>query len=292
MIITAPFAEHLYTVLFISFLLLIGLLYIPERFRRFRFLNFLLSIALIGAGQAYNKHFRKAFVLSGAWLGALLLLYYDVIGDGNMNFNTGDSNIAAWIFLPAWGFAIIDGLWFTETETKRTKRLLKLRRKERALAKEIREKQLLVNIRTAHQNDQAIGLDTNILMHEEDVIVNELVKGRIFMSWVVLNELDGLKKSHNKDRRRRAQQAFDRIETFQTQSEFRIVSPPEDHYIRKQNLNAYDNDDKIVATYLKMQQEGEKISVFANDKNVRIKCRQLQVPVIEAENVQAEADAS
>ena len=73
------------------------------------------------------------------------------------------------------------------------------------------------------------AIDTNILMHEPDLLVylleNEPVN--LCMSMMVFSELDGLKKSNSIATSKRAQTAFDVIEAFQRANKIRIVKDTE-----------------------------------------------------------------
>lgn len=95
------------------------------------------------------------------------------------------------------------------------------------------------------------AVDTNILMHEPDMLLYLLAKSnlRLFMSMVVFTELDGLKKSENVVTRTQAQTAFDVIEEFQRRGNLHLLQVPKNDELRKYGLGS-SPDEKIIGTYL------------------------------------------
>ncbi|SFM22509.1 PIN domain-containing protein [Salibacterium qingdaonense] len=268
----------LISIIFISMMLIV---IIPFRKKTSRFLNFVLSVAFPGLGQIYNSQYIKGFIILSTLLVSMIIDNY--IPSNSSTDNTGDNsdNVLGAIILFIFAAVIVDGLIFTNT----TKKLLKKKRHIKELLAKTQNRAyidaVINNIKTDFQQGFAIGLDTNVLMHEEDQVIDTLAQGKVVISRTVLNELDGLKKNNESQTRKLAHRAFDRIEKLQTSTSVTIKKVPDNKFLEEQELNPRDNDDKIIGTYLNTENKDERIKMFAIDRNVRIKCRNLHLPILD-----------
>ncbi|MFD2705833.1 PIN domain-containing protein [Salibacterium lacus] len=269
------------TLVSIIFILMMLIVIIPFRKKTSRFLNFVLSVAFPGLGQIYNSQYIKGFIILSTLLVPMIIGNYIPVSSSSDSAEDNPNNVLAAINLLIFAAVIADGLIFTNT----TKKLLKKRRHVKELLAKTQKKAyadaVIDNIKTDFQQGFAIGLDTNVLMHEEDQVINSLAQGKIIISRTVLNELDGLKKNNESHTRKLAHKAFDRIEKLQTSTSVTIKKVPDNKFLAEQELNPQDNDDKIIGTYLNTEHTDESIKMFAIDRNVRIKCRNLHLPVLD-----------
>lgn len=125
----------------------------------------------------------------------------------------------------------------------------------------------------------SFAIDTNILMHEPELLV-KLVREKqptIVMCKTVFKELDGLKKSHDRNTRFKAQQAFNVIETLQQVGCIDIGYF--DEFRSQFNLRG---DERIIATYIALKKTKYPDLVFiSNDKGARIIAREANLPVVD-----------
>lgn len=131
--------------------------------------------------------------------------------------------------------------------------------------------------------DYEFAVDTNILMHEPDLLLYLLEKSdlRLFMSMVVFTELDGLKKSENVVTRTQAQTAFDVIEEFQRRGKLELLQVPTNDELRKYGLGS-SPDEKIIGTYMWARERHHPNLIFiSNDKGARILARNAGMPIVE-----------
>ena len=152
------------------------------------------------------------------------------------------------------------------------------------LGRRMREVKAQAKVVVAHQkNGKEFAIDTNILMHEPDLLIYLLEKTQIhlFVSQMVFNELDGLKKSTDRDTRRNAQMAFDVLEAYQKREQITFLKIPKTDAIRPYGLGG-SPDEKIIGTYLQEAEKRDQGFVFlSNDKGARIIARNVGMPVVE-----------
>lgn len=133
------------------------------------------------------------------------------------------------------------------------------------------------------QENYEFCIDTNILLHEPDLLVyileNEPVP--LHVSMTVFKELDGLKKNKEPLTRKRAQFAFDIIEEYQRKGLIKLIETPSYNELRRKGLSDTP-DDKIIGTYLNESHKGKQKLIFlSNDKGARIIARNSGLPVAE-----------
>lgn len=125
------------------------------------------------------------------------------------------------------------------------------------------------------------ALDTNILMHDLLMLVAYLrdTNAPLVISKQVFNELDGLKKGTG-ETRKRAQLAFDLLESFQEHGRLKLLDIPNRTKLEKFQLSN-SADDKIIGSYLMdIQRNNSKLAFLSNDKGARIIARQVNMPII------------
>lgn len=223
--------------------------------------SLVLSLIGPGIGQAYNRQFIKGIIYFGLFI--VFIFFVKAFPEYD--------NYYAWIFVGYYILIIFDAVNGTSKAARNA--VVQKRTKEvQKKAKKLLEYQ-----------DHEFGVDTNILMHEPDLLVYMLEKDglELYMSMMVFNELDGLKKSENVVTRTQAQTAFDVIEEFQRRSKLHILKTPKTDDIRKYGLGG-SPDEKIIGTYLR-EREGKhpKLMFISNDKGARILARNAGMPIVE-----------
>ncbi|ADH97765.1 PIN domain-containing protein [Salisediminibacterium selenitireducens] len=219
-----------------------------------------------GLGQAYNGQLTKAILFISIY--PLLL----IVGFFSQEL-FAETNLLAYTFFGGYTLSLIDA---GRSAKYGKMRFLKLKRQEDVKAK-------INQLLTYYQSEYKLAVDTNILMHEADLLVNllEQQKKEIHMSKIVFEELDGLKKSHHDTTRKKAQLAFDVIEEYQRRGLLKIMKGAKSDEIRKYGLG-HSSDERIIGTYLLAQNELEsKFVFFSNDKGARIMARDAGLPVVE-----------
>ncbi|VEF46576.1 nucleotide-binding protein PInc [Bacillus freudenreichii] len=221
----------------------------------------ILSAIGMGFGQAYNRQIVKAVFFAA-------LIPIIKLSGLTLEKDTYNSIVAV-IFL----LYLADAGIFASSGRRRVARLRR--------NKEVIKKAAL--IKKYRQKDHQFAVDTNILMHEPDLLVHLMEKEnfRLNMSMVVFGELDGLKKNSNPLVRKQAQLAFDIIEEYQRRGQLRILKTPKTDDIRKYGLGG-SPDEKIIGTYLRELHNGMPNLIFlSNDKGARIIARNVGMPVAE-----------
>lgn len=220
-----------------------------------------LTLVGMGFGQAYNRQMIKAAIA------LVLFSSYILVNRAGMM----EEDISMWIFFGYYALVMVDAGWSASKAEK--KRLI-----------QNRNKQLQSKVKAIlNYPDYQFAVDTNILMHEPDLLVYLLEKENmdLYMSMMVFSELDGLKKSENRITRQQAQLAFDVIEAFQRRNKLHILKTPKTEHIRKFGLGG-SPDEKIIGTYLQGIKESEhKLMFLSNDKGARIIARNVGMPVVE-----------
>jgi len=248
----------------------VGFLYFGYLHRRiFRnrkngeFMSIVLTVLGPGLGQAYNRQMKKAIVAFILIFTFLVLVQQDVITSEN----------ALYVFFGIYFLIAVDAFMGTKKAYERTlreSRMKILRSKAKKIA-------------THQADEQNFAIDTNILMHEPDFLVYLLENHDmdLYMSMMVFNELDGLKKNDNVITRKKAQMAFDVIEEFQRRNKLHLLKTPKTEAIRKFGLSG-SPDEKIIGTYLRaIHSDKLNLMFLSNDKGARIIARNVGLPVIE-----------
>lgn len=127
----------------------------------------------------------------------------------------------------------------------------------------------------------SFGLDTNILMHYPNEIFELLKNDTILISREVQKELDGLKKSTDKEAASNARRAFKALEDAQTQGQSIKIMPSVDlktltHFGLNDSM-----DDRILAPYLDLYKQGKAVCFISNDRGAKITARNAGIPVLE-----------
>ncbi|RWZ59113.1 hypothetical protein EQV77_09220 [Halobacillus fulvus] len=132
----------------------------------------------------------------------------------------------------------------------------------------------------------APALDTNMLMHStlSLVALYRDSDAPLYISRMVLNELDGLKKNNDVKTRKKAQLGFDLVEMFQQADRVKVIEVPA-HKERERLGVAHDTDSKIIASYIA---DGSNVFFLSNDKGARITARNTSLDVFEEETFSLE----
>lgn len=218
----------------------------------------------MGFGQAYNRQLIKA-VFFAAIIPVLVIVHKSGLYFDKSTYGT----VVAVVVL----LCLADAGIFASSGKRRVTRMERSR--------DVMKKAEL--IKRYRQKDHEFAVDTNILMHEPDLLVHLMEKEnfKLNMSMVVFGELDGLKKNDNPYVRQKAQLAFDIIEEYQRRGLLNMLRAPKTDEIRKYGLGG-SPDEKIVGTYLKELHNGRPNLIFlSNDKGARIIARNVGMPVAE-----------
>lgn len=223
----------------------------------------IMNLIAVGMGQAYNRQLVKGIVFFVAFV--ILIISYRV--------STFVANYFIVFMVGFYAIVLIDG--YRNAFTARRRTLVQLRMK----VLEDKTQQLL----KYREQNHKFAVDTNILMHEPDLLVYLLENESfdLYMSMTVFNELDGLKNREGMVTRKKAQVAFDVIEEFQRRNKLHLLKTPKTDVIRKYGLNS-SSDEKIIGTYLHELHNGhDKLMFLSNDKGARILARNAGMPVVE-----------
>lgn len=222
-----------------------------------------LSLVGMGYGQAYNRqYFKGLFFCISIGLSILGL---------RQEFMEINLAVCGYIFIGLLLVSVIDAGLGSKSAQKRIKQSMQ---KQHFQAR-------IDTVLQHNRNNQEFGVDTNILMHEPDLLVYLLEKESIPLniSMSVFNELEGLKKNENQLTRKRSQLAFDIIEEYQRKGQLKIIKTPSTEYLREKGLSG-SPDDKIIGTYLmQFLSENQNIIFLSNDKGARIIARNVGLPV-------------
>lgn len=124
-------------------------------------------------------------------------------------------------------------------------------------------------------------VDTNILMHESELLIHLLVEEsfELTICMIVFNELEDLKKNDKLATRKQAQVAFDIIEDYQHKDLLTILEEPAFEILKGYGLG-WSPDDKMIGTYLnEFKNSRPTIMFLSNDKGARIIARNVGLPV-------------
>lgn len=222
-----------------------------------------LSFLGIGFGQAYNQQLGKA-------------LFFMILTPVLSNLNrSGILNLSQNQF----GLIMIAVILISVIDAGRNAKTTKLRMNKHARQKELQTK--VTAIRKYREGQHQFAVDTNILMHEPDVLVYLLDHDdiQLCLSKTVYNELDSLKNSTQHLTRKKAQLAFDIIEAYQRKGALQIIQTPKTEDLRKLGLSS-SSDEKIIGTYLHAFHNGQpQVMFLSNDKGARIIARNVGLPV-------------
>lgn len=219
----------------------------------------------MGFGQVYNLQLKKGVLFFLMIIGLVIIGPLDAWG---LETKTLQITLLGMVLL-----TLIDAGFSAENAGKR---IQLLKRKQ-----ELQEK--LKKLLAYRQDNFEFGLDTNILMHESDLLdrLMEQSPSSLFVSMSVYKELDGLKNNKDPLTRKKAQFAFDVIEKHQKNGLIKLIETPTYNELRRRGLND-SPDDKIIGTYLQETNKGQyKIIFLSNDKGARIIARNAGLPVAE-----------
>jgi hypothetical protein len=219
-----------------------------------------LSLIGIGFGHAYNGQIVKAFIYSLLIHGVVYAAFYYE---------------SRKIFLVGLTLYLISFI-----ATGKNVKFAKLKVRKEIRLKEIKKKlQELVKYK---EDGYELAVDTNILMHEPDLLVYLLDHEDMYinLSKSVYKELDGLKNNKSRIVRQQAQLAFDVIEEYQRRERLKMIETPKGEAMKKYGLG-HDPDDKIIGTYIKETKGGRKLIFLSNDKGARIIARNAGLSVAE-----------
>lgn len=224
-----------------------------------------LSFVSIGVGQAYNRQIVKSIL----FIALYLVLFTNIIKEGENS--SGWAMFFVLLVLPV--LSMIDANYSSRRMNKR-------------LAKKQQKKQLQQRaglLAAYHENNHQFAVDTNILMHDADLLIHLLGTKQIklIVSSQVFKELDRLKTNREKLTRMRAQLAFDVIEAYQRKGLLELIQVPSYEKLQRLALST-SADEKIIATYLHEFKNGASNLLFlSNDKGARIIARNVGMPVAE-----------
>lgn len=224
-----------------------------------------LSFISIGLGQAYNRQLVKSIL----FLALYLVLFVRITKQGD--------DFSGWaVFFVLFVLPILSMFEANYSSGKMNQRLAKKQQK-----KQLEQRAGLLT--TYHENNHQFAVDTNILMHDADLLIHLLGTKQIklIISSQVFKELDGLKNNKEKLTRMRAQLAFDVIEAYQRKGLLKLIQVPTYDKLQKLALST-SADEKIIATYLYEFKNGANNLLFlSNDKGARIIARNAGMPVAE-----------
>lgn len=219
----------------------------------------------MGFGQVYNLQLKKGALFFLLIFGFIIIGPLDAFG---LEPQTLQLSLVGMILL-----TLIDAGFNAENAGKR----IQLSKRKQELQKKL--KKLL----EYKEDNFEFGIDTNILMHEPDLLVRflEQTPSSLYISMAVYKELDGLKNNKDVLTRKKSQFAFDIIETYQKKGLINLIETPNYHELRRRGLND-SPDDKIIGTYLQEINKGQRKLIFlSNDKGARIIARNAGLPVAE-----------
>lgn len=224
-----------------------------------------LSFFAIGWGQAYNRQPLKAMFFP-----ALHMTVYSSVA----YMYSGKSLLVS--VLTLLGVPILSFIDARYSSKRMNERAMKTNYYHQL-------KMRAVHLTTYHHNHHQFALDTNILMHESDILVYLLENERISIaiSDLVYNELRGLTYHQDSLTKQRAQLGLDVIEAFKEKGLFKLLHTPSSARLKKIELDS-SPDEKIIGTYLEEFSKGNtRLLFFSNDKGARILARNYGMPVME-----------
>ena len=232
--------------------------------------SFLFALMGIGFGQAYNRQIKKAIAFLSMYPLILLIAGLFIWTKKEITDEIGDFAAIAILIL-----IIVSAIDAVISARKASKIVINELR-----TKEVNKKRDYLF--TYIEKGYSFALDTNILIHEPDLIVSLLnnKNGTINLSKIVFQELDGLKKNSDPVTRKRAQLSFDIIEEYQRQGALKLIEGAKSDEIRQFGLGSTP-DERIIGTYIKAQNQGQKLLFISNDKGARIIARNIGLPVAE-----------
>lgn len=130
--------------------------------------------------------------------------------------------------------------------------------------------------------DTAFGIDTNILMLFPDEIFGVLRNETVLMSSEVQNELKLLANSLDRAVSANARRAFRAVEAARLNGQQVILLPSADLGTIKEFELKDTTDDRIVAAYLKYDQEKGNTCLIAHDRGIRLTAGTKGLAVLEA----------
>ncbi|MDQ0255653.1 hypothetical protein J2S74_003035 [Evansella vedderi] len=125
-----------------------------------------------------------------------------------------------------------------------------------------------------------LGFDTNVLIDYGPILEDIPKSVPVLISKQVMKELDRKKKDEELGFfSRRASSCIERLQTNGNSVKFTTVT---DEFLKKHKLDPSDPDDRIIGSYLKIQQEGSRNVLFiSRDRNARIAARNAGLTVLD-----------
>ncbi len=264
----------------------IGLIYITNQILPIVLL-LLHSAAIVYAVKEQRK---KAGNLFGIMV-SLLSLFVSI----DYNASGRHFTLKSYLMLAlSWPLSIISTfLIFKERAHSKQQDFLVLKQREKQIRNELqlqqeklRFEQTANRLINYHSNQFGISIDTNILLDPFGSVLiyslREKTRIHINVSRIVFDELDGLKKSKDKNRWLPAQQAFQLIKTYHIRNQINLIPAPDKEFLLKYGLMPSNKDDLIVGSYLYLQkQQNRKIAFLSNDRGSRILAREVGLEVID-----------
>ncbi|MEN2769042.1 PIN domain-containing protein [Ornithinibacillus xuwenensis] len=218
-----------------------------------------LSVLVPGLGHIYARKVVLGFVI----ILLQFILYFISIGFDN------ETMLIAWI-----GLTILAAIHANRTAGKM----------EDVLAKQSLQKLAVMKYRRleeAIQKGIAIAPDTNILMHEQLMLIAAYRDSnmKLYISKQVMRELDGLKSNDDPGTRKSAQIGFDVLELYQEAGRCEFLEVPSKEYLNRHHLNG-GPDEKIIASCLKLLEKNVPVIFVSNDKGARILARNSKMPTV------------
>ncbi|WP_047983321.1 PIN domain-containing protein [Ornithinibacillus californiensis] len=137
------------------------------------------------------------------------------------------------------------------------------------------------NLMSTLKSGVAIVPDTNILMHEQLMLVSAFRDSnlKLYISKQVMKELDGLKNNDKPGVRKSAQLGFDLLEMYQEAGRVKFVEVPDFNFLKKHHLTG-GPDEKIIGSCLKLIEQKIPVVFVSNDKGARILARNSDMPTL------------
>ena len=130
---------------------------------------------------------------------------------------------------------------------------------------------------------KVIVVDTCIWMDPDGLLIIERAldfeKVQIFVPKIVFRELDNLKKSNHEDKQRSARYATTKMDTFKNDfgSDLKIQTPKEWYHTNRLNPWIETNDDEVLACCQLLQESGQKVQLYTDDRMMRLHAKELQI---------------
>ncbi|RLL47769.1 hypothetical protein D8M04_00365 [Oceanobacillus piezotolerans] len=227
---------------------------------RIGLIAFFFGIVSPGSGFAYSAAYTYAWITYALTIASMILILL-----------SGEQDLYTIIFAIVFIIQAFAGSSYAHRAGR------KLRKKRHATDQKAMEKAYLKDLASYIETGHHVAVDTNFLMHFYNVLTDlyENTNVQLFLHPTVFGELEGLKKSENRNTRASAQMGFDVIEMFQKGNRMQWTRK------QPQGTNFSSADQRIVTGVLGEIRRGVKLVFASHDKGARILARSLQIPVVD-----------